>query len=114
MNVAPSTLSAGEWVLAYEIKGKRIGLIDWMYVDFVVRVERTDRRAFESDFAAQAVQVFGPAKCPEAPFELTRPFRTAFRVAIEEYGIAKLRSARSLAVPRSVEASVVAAMASSR
>jgi len=84
----------GDWLLCSRLPaGVRA---DWMYVDFVVRVPRSDRRAYDASAPYHAVQVNAPSRYPYPPFRLDRGFREALKKAVKEVGAKSLENARSL------------------
>jgi len=102
LNVSKNQVSNNEWLLCFEISGKSIKNIEWMYVDFVVPVESSDVDAYEEDYPFQAIQVHKLNQYPQPPFTIEEGFRKAFKKAIKEYGTSKIENAKKLALPEAV------------
>ena len=73
------TYSENDWVLTAKLAGAKVTSLDWLRVRFIVRVDKTDKDAFDKDYPYQAVQV---VKCRKelAPFDLTA--RAEIRAAL--------------------------------
>lgn len=96
-----------DWLFTF-IEGKRgAASIEWMYVDFVVRVGSKERRYYFPGFGYHAVQVHLPSKYPPPPFEITPRFRKAFAAAVKRYTVERMLDAKTsrppVALLRSVE-----------
>lgn len=63
----------------------------WMSVDYVVRVPKSDKKAYCAGNPYQAVQVWSPRHYPEPPFRIEPLFRSAFRKAVKEFGVDEIR-----------------------
>jgi hypothetical protein len=100
MNVAKDQAEEGDWLLCFNSFDSKVRAIDWMYVDFVVRVRPSEKGTYEKAYPFQAVQVHSLTRCPSPPFQLTAEVRTAFRSAALAYGIDKIEGTTSLKVPR--------------
>jgi hypothetical protein len=70
-----------------------------MYVDFIVKVGRNDKRAYFRDYPFQAVQVSTPRHYPPPPFAVTHDFRAALQKASVAFGVERLKRLRSARVP---------------
>jgi hypothetical protein len=68
-----------------------------MYVDFVVNVDRTDRKAYDKTYPVQAVQA-NPS--PPPPFVINQAFRAGFKKAVKAYGIEHVKMIDSLRPPQ--------------
>jgi hypothetical protein len=87
-----------DWVLTFRVGTKGISKAEWMYVDFVARVRRTEK-AYEPDYPYQAVQVWTPRHYASPPFVITRAFRTALSAACLRLGIQKIKNLRKTPPP---------------
>ncbi len=86
LNVAKRMASKNEWLLCFEITQKGIKNIDWMYVDFVVSVNASEKKAYEKEYPFQAIQVHKLSHYPIPPFSLTKEFKAAFKKSVALYG----------------------------
>lgn len=77
-------------ILTFYSRGESISNIEWMYVDFRVKVSRSDKRAYSHGYPYQAVQVWTPKHYPAPPFVASGGFKRAFRRALREYGLRKV------------------------
>ena len=77
-------------ILTFYSRGESISNIEWMYVDFRVKVSRSDKRAYSYGYPYQAVQVWTPKHYPAPPFVASGEFRRAFRRALRKYGLSKV------------------------
>ncbi len=77
-------------ILTFYSRGESISDIEWMYVDFCVKVSRSDKRAYSYGYPYQAVQVWTPKHYPAPPFVASGEFKRAFRRALRAYGLRKL------------------------
>ena len=96
LNVARNQVRSNEWLLCFEITDNGLRGLEWMYVDFVVSVGRTERDSYEREYPYQAVQVHRLRFYPKPPFDITREFRSAFKKAAKRYGIEKIQSSSKL------------------
>ena len=94
LNVKEGQTRQSDWILLFKVPG--VTLIKWMYVDFVVRIQTSDRRAYEENFPFQAVQANPSRNCPRIPFAIDERFRDAFRKAIREYRMERIEGTESL------------------
>lgn len=63
-----------------------------MFVDYGVRVLRSDKNAYDAKNPYQVVQVWPMRRYPAAPFKTDNEFREAFRRAANKLGVVKLES----------------------
>ncbi len=100
LGVAKGQAESDEWLLTFEVTDDGgIRKAEWLFVDFVVRVQKDDSEAFEPEFPFQAVQVFKRDKYTSPPFAITKEFRTSFRKAVQKYGAEALMSRQNLVPP---------------
>jgi len=53
----PGMFSKGDWTLKFPLKGESPGRPTWMFVDFTVKVPRSDKVAYDPEYPYQVVQV---------------------------------------------------------
>lgn len=85
-----------EWVLTFQLEGNRVWEFWWLCVDFVAHVSRGEKKAFDRDYPYQAVQVHPPIRYPPPPFKIDRPFITAFKQAVVDYGGSRIQRLKNL------------------
>lgn len=95
-NAAYGTVSKHDWLLCFDIDDEDTKSICWLFVDFVVSVSPSDKGAYDKACPFQAIQVHPLKKCPSPPFQITQPFRKAFRRALRDWGVRRIRKRRSL------------------
>jgi hypothetical protein len=87
--------TAGNWILCLRRRGDAAAALEWMYVNFSVRVPRSDKRAYDRSYPYELVQVWPLRRYEPPPFSLDAGFRSAFRKAAGEYGLDKLGALKS-------------------
>jgi hypothetical protein len=97
VNVKKGGVRAQNWLLLFRLPGGTD--VRWMYVDFIIKVSRSDKVAFDQSFPIQAVQANSPGKY-RPPFKIDRAFRSAFKNAIKGYGAERIESRESLRPPK--------------
>jgi hypothetical protein len=80
-----------DWVLNFDLGEKAPSGLRWLSVDYVVRVPKSDKKAYCAGYPYQAVQVWSPRHYPETPFRIEPRFRSAFRKAVKEFGADEIR-----------------------
>ena len=96
LNVARNQVRSNEWLLCFEVTDNSLRGLEWMYVDFVVSVDRTEHDSYEREYPYQAVQVRKLRFYPNPPFSITKEFRSAFKKAAKRYGIGKIQNLSKL------------------
>jgi len=91
-----------EWHLTFKLPGGTS--LDWLYVDFIIKVDRSDKAAFYKEHPYQAVQANSPVEYPPPPFKLDKAFRTAFKQAIVTYGQERIKTIDTVRPPKAVTA----------
>ncbi len=99
LSVAKSQVRKHDWLLCFEITGRGVRSLEWMFVDFVVPVDPMDKLAYQDDNPFQAIQVHKWSRYPKPPFDLDRAFKVAFAAAAKDYGLDKIIGSKNL-VPR--------------
>jgi hypothetical protein len=87
------------WVLCFRLTRKGALAPKWMFVDFVVKVGRRDKKAYYADYPYQAIQVWTAKHYPSPPFVVTPAFRTALRAASLKLGVERIKKGRSTHPP---------------
>ena len=82
-----------DWVLTFRLSSKKPTTIEWMPVDFIVKVSRSDKKAYDRKYPFDAVQVWSINKYPPPPFKIDKGFRLAFAAALEKFGVTKFKEA---------------------
>jgi hypothetical protein len=99
INFSKGQIRNGDFLLCFQIDGSQITNIDWMYVDFAVKVSPSDKSAYEKSYPYQAVQV-NDLKYYNPPFKITPSFRKAFAMALIKFGLNKITARTSLKCPK--------------
>lgn len=84
INAAKGRIQSGDWLLCFKLPEGRKA--EWMYIDFVAKVSRSEKGAYEQDYPYQAVQVHDLKRYPAPPFKLDRAFRDALASAVTDLG----------------------------
>ncbi|MCA1631259.1 MAG: hypothetical protein LC785_14460 [Acidobacteria bacterium] len=79
-----------DWILCYRVRKNLVTELGWMYANFVVRVPRSDKQAYDHKYPFELVQVWQLRRYEPPPFHLDARFKSAFRSAASEYGLSKL------------------------
>lgn len=79
-----------DWLLTYRVRRNSVTNIDWVYADFIVRVPRSDKKAYDPANPLELVQVWPLRRYEPPPFRLDARFRKAFTRAASQYGLSKL------------------------
>jgi hypothetical protein len=99
LNLSKNQASADDWLLTFETTDGKIKKIEWMYIDFISKVDSTDKGAYEEAYPFQAIQVHKLTHYPQPPFHISREFINAFKKAAKKYGVEKIENARDLTPP---------------
>ena len=81
----------GDWVLCFRVGKNSLKAISWMYVDFIIRVPRSDKKAYDPKYPYEVVQVWSLRHYEPPPFILNSRFRSVFSKAIFEYGLSRIK-----------------------
>jgi len=96
----PKDYRISDWVLAFPL-GKNPENPEWMFVDYVVRVPQSDKKAYDRENPCQAVQVWKRKSYAVPPFnERSKKFRKAFEKAISNFGLSQVRKMKSCKPPK--------------
>jgi hypothetical protein len=72
-----------EWLLTF--KSPSLTQFEWLFIDFIIKVPKTDKAAYLKDYPFQAVQANSNSH-HRPPFKLDSGFIKAFKKAIKSYG----------------------------
>jgi hypothetical protein len=106
MNVRRRDFKTSDWVLSFALEKNFPRRLSWMFVDFIVPISRSDKKAYSRDYPFQAVQVWGKNRYAGCPFKIDNRFRTAFSQVISEYGGDRVKSLTSLTPSRQLIARI--------
>jgi hypothetical protein len=90
-----NTVRKNDWLLTSDSTMTGAKSVQWVYADFVVKLDRKEKRFYSRKFPYHAVQVNTPTKYPVPPFQITWRFRKALSAAIKLYTPDRLIAAQS-------------------
>jgi hypothetical protein len=99
--VADKRVKCSEWLLCFFTSTRGISQVEWKYVDFIVKTKRKDKQ-HSTAYPFHAVQVHRSSKYPSPPFRISSGFRNALGRALKQYGIEKIKKARTDEMPAKV------------
>lgn len=76
----------GQWLLYFKLSPTSATMIRWMYSDHVIRVPRSDKKAYDREYPCQVVQVRSPKHYPPPPFHIDSRFRSALSAGVRLVG----------------------------
>ena len=82
ITIKKSQVVEGDWLLCFG----RDGGPEWMFVDFVAKVPRTDKARYNAHYPYVAVQVHEAKYYPTPPFAIDAAFKKALKESIKEFG----------------------------
>lgn len=89
-----------DWILTFRY-GQPITEIEWLYADFVVKVPKSDKKAYDRECPCQIAQVDSRRFYSGFPFdERDKRFRKAFSKAIQKYGMSNIKKLKSAKPPK--------------
>ena len=92
INVRHGEAAEGDWILCFN--DGALKEFSWLYVDFLVRVPRSEKEAYSQEFPLEAIQVRPSEEYANPPFRIDGKFPRAFREATKAFGIERLKHAR--------------------
>jgi hypothetical protein len=97
---------SSDWVLTFDVSnGKHLA---WMYVDFVVKVARSDKRTFDRRYPYVAVQVHRLQMNPASPpFKIDVLSRNVVSAAVQEVGVELFERMKTGRIPAVFRRSLV-------
>jgi len=85
-----------DWILCFMFTPPRgIACVQWMFVDFLVKISPREKRYYDKDWPYHAIQVHPLSRYPLPPFKITPAFRSALRHAINRFGRDRIKDAKS-------------------
>lgn len=87
-----NTYQENDWILNFQIKNNAPIKIDWMFVDFVTKMQKSDE-AYSTKYPYQAVQVWSSNRYPLPPFKIDARFKRALTIALKKFGVEKFKNA---------------------
>ncbi len=85
-----------DWILSFMFaEHGRLKLINWVYVDFIVKISPKEKHYYYRDWPYHAIQVYTQSHYPSPPFKITPSFRKALHYAIKEYSRERIMNAKS-------------------
>lgn len=88
-------VSRNDRLLSFFFTANGVKSIQWIYVDFIVKISPKETRYYYKDWPYHAVQVHAPSHYPFPPFRITSAFRKALRNAIKRYSRERIMEAKS-------------------
>jgi len=92
------SLGKGDWAFTCRIVGKNISRLEWMFVDYVLRLSRSDR-SYDKGVPCEGVQVWPTRRYPPPMFRLDASFVAGFKQAVKDYGLDRIEGIRTGRVP---------------
>lgn len=102
INVDKHQVQKGDWLLTYTWTKGQARKLDWIYVDRVVPVRKSEEDVYEEGFACQAVQAEEPIRYDAPPFNLGNKFAKLLTKAIKKVGVEKVEKSNHAAPPRAL------------
>lgn len=94
LNLRKGQLAAHDWALTFRLPN--VTNVEWFYTDFIEKIDKADKDAFDPDNPYQAVQANPSKDCSRPPFRIDQKFKKALKKAVAEYGPEKIESRKSL------------------
>ena len=94
LNLRKGQLAVHDWALAFRLPN--VINVEWFYADFIEKLDKTDKDAFDPDNLYQAVQANASKDYSRPPFRIDNIFRKALKQAVAEYGPERIESRQSL------------------
>jgi hypothetical protein len=89
-----------DWILTFKLK-KSPTELGWMFVNYVAKVPRSDKKAYSRECPCQAVQVWKKRIYPAPPFsERSKRFQRAFSKGVFEFGLSRIKELKSCKPPK--------------
>ena len=102
INVNKRQVDKGDWLLAFTWTKGKARRLEWLYVDRVVPVRKSEQTVYEEDFPFQAVQAEEPIRYDAPPFKLGNNFAKLLTKAIKKVGVEKMGNSNHMAPPRAL------------
>jgi hypothetical protein len=99
LSVRRGEYKENDWVLCFRRKRGVVKELSWLYANFIVRVPRSDKKAYDPANPYEAVQLWSPRHYEPPPFGLDVRFKSSFSKAVSEYGPSKIEALKSRRLP---------------
>lgn len=95
LSVKKGQYREGDWILLFKLV-KSPTKLQWVSVDYVVNIPKSDKTAYIDEYPCQVVQVYPNNRYPPPPFRINeKKFKKAFSKAIIEFGVKKIKKMKS-------------------
>jgi hypothetical protein len=95
IEVGKNRVRRNDWLLSFTFATRGIKSVEWIYVDFVVKIGPKEKRYYRPAWPYQAVQVHPASIYPPPPFQITAQFRKAFSAAVKAYKPDRIKEAKT-------------------
>lgn len=95
ISVAKGRIRENDWVLRFTLTDDGVRNIYWQYVDFLIQLNRKDKRYYSAKYPYNAVQVNPSSHYPLPPFAITPSFRSAFNRTLDDSMRDRILSAKT-------------------
>jgi hypothetical protein len=100
LNSAKEDYKENDWILTFTLK-RSPKEIRWLYVDYIVDIPDTDKKAYTNECPCQVVQVYSNNRYPAPPFKIReKQFTAAFKKACKEFGVKKINELKGTEPPK--------------
>lgn len=94
-SIGKNRVRRNDWLLSFFFTDRGVKSIEWIYVDFIVKLSSKEKRYYYRNWPYHAVQVHVPSRYPLPPFGITPAFRKAFQNGIKRYSRERIIAAKS-------------------
>ena len=98
LSVRKEDYEENDWVLIFGID--KPSNVSWLYVNYIVKVDRTEKKAYSPEYPYQVVQVWKLKNYPSPPFRIDKRFKKAFSRAVKDFGPTRIKEMKSFKPPR--------------
>jgi phosphatidylserine/phosphatidylglycerophosphate/cardiolipin synthase-like enzyme len=91
----------GEWILTFKLLRTPSNL-KWMFAHYLINVHKKEK-IYDPTYPVQAVQALALKSYPLYPFRLGKRFSKAFVMAIEDYGVDRIKELKSSRLPSNLK-----------
>jgi len=95
VSVGKKRVRSNDWILSFFFTERGVKLVEWIYVDFLVKVSPKEKRYYDRKWPYHAVQVHPPSKYPLPPFQITPRFRKALSAAVKNFTPDRIKDAKT-------------------
>ncbi|MBR0850269.1 hypothetical protein JQ543_21160 [Bradyrhizobium diazoefficiens] len=100
MNVNKRDVQKGDWLLTFVWTNGQARKLQWLYVDRVLPVKKSEKKVCEEDFPSQAIQAEEPIRYDAPPFSLGNKFANSLTKAIKLVGVKKVEKSNYATPPK--------------